>query len=373
MRLRRLALLPLLILIGLSCQPFDDPGDGPLKVRAPGQTSADPQKQPPVPSAPPIEVPPATATPGKEPVGKIISLAYDPRSATIVTGDDAKSVWVWDAKTGRSVRPVRIPFSFRLTVSPDGKLVYADGNEEGLPIGEIASGKHVGDLEGPIDWVCCFAWAPGGELYAGGTSGNIRVWDVGTRKQLRKFNAYPNQVRDMHFLEGGELFTAGTRVYEGRTEGGAVTFRCNEDDALKTWDAAAGRLRKAHAVTGSQLTFCARRRCVYVLEWGGRSITVEGDPPTTTGRDYVQRDLYSLREMARFESDPVHEFVAAASPDGRLLAVARGGKLRLYDTATDREICCRSEWKVSSLAFAPNSRQLAGGGAGRLHLLDLPL
>jgi WD40 repeat protein len=372
MCLRGLALLPL-FLIGLSCQPFEDPSYQRPKDPPPGQTTADPKKPSPERPAPPVDAPPLTVVPGAAPVGKIICLAYDHRSATIVSGDDAKSVWVWDAKTGRPVRPIRIPFRYRLTVSPDGKLVYADGKDDALPIGDIAEGKHVGDLGGPIDSVWCFAWGAGGQLYAGGSSGNIRVWDVGTRKQLRKFNAYPNQVRDMHFLESGELFTAGTRVYEGRTAGGAVTFRCNENDYLKTWDAATGRLRKAHGAAGSQLAFSARRRCVYVLETDGRSVTVEGDPPTTTGRDYVQRDIHSLREIARFESEPVNEFVAAASPDGRLLAVARSGKLRLYDTATDREIFCRPEWNMSSLAFAPNSRQLAGGGAGRLHLLDFPL
>src|SRR5262249_47393674 len=259
-------------------------------------------------------------------------------------------------------------------VPADGKLVYGDAGQDGLAIGDIATGKHVGGLlTRQADLVRCFAWDPGGQLYVGGTSGDIRVWDVSTRKQVRRFNVYPSQVRDVHFLESGELLTAGTRIYEGRTAGGAVTFRCDEDDALKTWDAATGRLRKAPPVPGPRLAFAARRRCVYILEGGGRSITVEGDAPTSTGRDYVQRDVFSMREMARFESDPVHQFVAAAAPDGRLLAIARDGKLHLYDTATDREICRRGEWNVSALAFAPNSRQLAGGGVGRLHLLDLPL
>src|SRR5262245_28344615 len=65
MRIRPLALLPLFVLIGLSCQPFEDPGDGPPKERAPDQTSADPQKQPPVPPAPPIEVPPLDSGAGQ--------------------------------------------------------------------------------------------------------------------------------------------------------------------------------------------------------------------------------------------------------------------------------------------------------------------
>ena len=88
---------------------------------------------------------------------------------------------------------------------------------------------------------------------------------------------------------------------------------------------------------------------------------------------YVQRDLTSMKELNRYEGGTVSRFLAAISPDGRLLALLRGHTVHLYDTATDREICSLPGWKVYPITFSPDSRQLAGGGAGRLLLQNFPL
>src|SRR5262249_26452800 len=163
------------------------------------------------------------------------------------------------------------------------------GKPDAVCIADLATGAQVGELCAPFSYARCFAWGPDGKLYTGDADGMVRAWDVATRAQVRAFKAHPLQVRTLHFLDGGQLFTAGTRYFKATAQGGAVTFLGNEDDHLKTWDPAAGKLLKTHAVEASAPVFAPNRRCVYALELNGKVFS-----ETASTWDYVQRDARSM-------------------------------------------------------------------------------
>jgi hypothetical protein len=66
------------------------------------------------------------------------------------------------------------------------------------------------------------------------------------------------------------------------------------------------------------------------------------------------------KEVLQLESGPIDEF--AFSPDGRVLATARYGIVRLWEVATGKEICTRRRYgEVTSLALLPGGRGLLTG------------
>jgi len=102
-----------------------------------------------------------------------------------------KQVRVWNLKTGKPVnelKPFERPICEEvegLLWSPDGKYLLAavkyDGfwTSRGVAIWNLKSGRHRGELEGPIDYVTGMAFTKGAHrLIVGCCDGKIRVWDV---------------------------------------------------------------------------------------------------------------------------------------------------------------------------------------------------
>src|SRR5437870_5231901 len=84
-----------------------------------------------------------------------------------------------------------------------------------------------------------------------------------------------------------------------------------------------------------------------------------------------------LRLRATFKGHTFPVNRATLSPDGKILAAGggdtRGGELKLWNTATGKEIASLTGYSNSlfTLVFSPDGKRLASGGLGPIQLWDV--
>jgi eukaryotic-like serine/threonine-protein kinase len=140
------------------------------------------------------EPPPPGQTILKAHTGRIMALVFSPDSTRLASAADA-TVCVWDPETGRPLHTLQHAGTVRcLAFSPDGKHLAAGGGGNGHNSGELrlwdpATGKEVLTIEAGKASVGHLAWAPDGKLLAGTLRDGINVWDVKSGKLVRALSA----------------------------------------------------------------------------------------------------------------------------------------------------------------------------------------
>ncbi len=213
------------------------------------------------------------------------ALTFTPRGEHLVAlgnhgGYHEACLWVFDAATGRPVQRVPASGSDRsVAISPDGKWFLTNDRSA---VVELATGKEVRRLANPDGFhFVVAAFAPDGRMAAaGGPAQNgaiIILWDVATGKEIRRLNS-PGAgsanstsyapLRWIAFAPDGKTLAGGgadqsvrlwdvatgneVRRFTGDTQGRVqfVAFTPNnkllvsagEDWVIRLWDVATGQL-----------------------------------------------------------------------------------------------------------------------------------
>ena len=103
-----------------------------------------------------------------------------------------------------------------------------------------------------------------------------------------------------------------------------------------------------------------------LLSYDRRFLAASGVETKLSGTTLTQTKFNDLRDAAtgrKLGDIKINSCRAMAfTPDGKLLATADGDRtLRLWEVVTGREVHRVAGWDGTSLAFAPDSRRLAGG------------
>lgn len=246
------------------------------------------------------------------------------------------------------------------------------------------NGAPLGQLAGHVSQVRAVAFSPDGQWLATaggnpGQFGEIKVWDVAARKELRAWRGHRDNIFALAFSPDGKLLAT-----------------CSYDRMIKLWDAATGaeiknlkdhtdavfavvfspdgkRLASASADRTVKIWDVASGQRIYTLSDALDAVNTIAFHPSGkllagAGADRIIR----LWELGATEGRQVKSLIAhedainqlVFSPDGKLLVTTGADKLvKLWDAARleqTQAIEPQPDW-VFALAFSPDGKRFAAG------------
>ncbi|MDT0309550.1 hypothetical protein RM780_21695 [Streptomyces sp. DSM 44917] len=236
-----------------------------------------------------------------------------------------------DGRDGEAFGPGAAGLLPLLAFSPDSRALAVSAPDGTVRVLDAESGDLRATLTGHAGEVTALAFGPDGSLLAtGGDDGTVRVWDVGSGPRASLTGA------------------AGIADAVAFTPDGEAVATANASGQVRLWDAASGAPLGTFPDGGPDGGAAPGP--------GGVGPDTGGVPPEGVGPEAAPADRLDL------------------SPDGRRLAVlGTDGTLRLWDTATRRQVDARPlEDAWGPVAFGPDGTTLASvhGGGGLLRVQD---
>ncbi len=250
----------------------------------------------------------------------VTSARFSPDGSFVVTGGRDGGVGIWEARSGKNLHLSKLPRQVRVVaVSSDGARVAAGADDGTVRVIELAGGR-VTDLRAGTQRVLALAFTSGGALVSGGGDGVPRLWRDGRVVALA---AHAGPIASI--AAASAIFVTGA-----------------DDGEARVWDEA-GRLlatlRHERGVTSVELD-----------RDGRRVATASAD---RTARVWDARDGALL---LRVEGHRSRVNAARFSPDGRWLATASDDtSAGVWDTETGRAIARLNAHSdaVAGVAWSP--------------------
>jgi WD40 repeat protein len=248
-------------------------------------------------------------------------------------------LFLWDVATGDLVRkltgPVANPLS--VAVSPDGKRYLAGGNDKGIHLYNLETGKELARLQGHDDQ-CHGIFSPDGkQVLTYSPDQTLRLWDGNSGKLLQK-------------LEGHTAACTGAFSPDSKQ-----VLSYGPDKAIRVWRAATGELVRRFAEPTGEVTFA--------------SFMPDGKSIVAWGKDQTLRiwEAQSGKVLHRFDLGGKRGEApnAALSPDGRRLLTITDGKIvKTLELATGKFLTVERYEKVilpQGISISADGRYAAAG------------
>jgi WD40 repeat protein len=270
---------------------------------------------------------------------------------------------LWNAKTGDLVRAFK-DFGVNSAVfSPDGRKIltgespstYIDTGKlsPSLILWDAVTGDRLMTFTGHTEWVNSVAFSPHGEYVASG-SGNdalgpskdstVRIWDAATGKLLKTLPGHSGPVTSIAFSPDG------TRIVSG-----------SADKQLKLWDVKSGQLIRTFIGHSGQVASVAFSPDSSKILSAARALGFKD----TKDNEAILWDAVTGRQLHVFEghADPVTVVAFSPSDATRVLIVA-GGILRIFPIDGDQPVreFRRGARRVSAVAYTPSGGSIVSGG-----------
>jgi WD40 repeat protein len=302
---------------------------------------------------------PSKATPIGPPLtghqDEVTSVAISPKDLVFVTGSDDQTVRQWDLDparpTGRG-RPLTGAHDevYSVAFTPDGSLLAAGAADGAVVLWNVAEGTLPAPLGPPLvghrAGVDPVAFNRTGDLVASASEdATVKLWQLTpdrAQPSLVSSLRHEDEVASVAFSPDGPALATGS------------------EDAVQLWNIANpsrttpfGEPVVAHDQAVVSLTFCP-----------GRDLLVSGDEGGKVRLWQVKdpRRPVALGSPLQGNDDAVDSI--ACSPDGRLLAVAGTGMVKMWDLAGQTPIPLGAlpaghGQAVNSVAFSPDSQTMA--------------
>jgi tetratricopeptide (TPR) repeat protein len=227
--------------------------------------------------------------------GKVLSVLFLGHHRFAMSAGEDRAVRYWDLEKAMEVRTLPDRSNRALAVSPDCRLALSGSVADGMVrLWEVSTGRELRRFKGHMSWVLSLAFSGDGRhALSGSADGTVRLWDVDTGREVRRLQGHKDQVWKAVFTAGGQH---------------AVS--CSADRTVRLWDLGSGR------------EVCcfdkyAEPVCSVDASPDGRFVLSDGDHWGVWLWEW-KRESWRALPPFRGHSDKV--MAVAFSPDGRLAA-----------------------------------------------------
>jgi WD40 repeat protein len=297
---------------------------------------------------------------------------------------DKGEITVWELQTGNRLTswPAHKGMVTTISLSPDGeRLATLALMEPEAKVWHIREGKELGSLRtlGPPLGV---AYAPNGRFLATGSSpsiidrrGEIKVWDLLTRREFRILRGHNNAVQSVAFTPDGQRLASGSidgtiRVWDVLNGQEVLSLPGNPYGVGSVVFSPGGQLLASGGTNGDVLLWNGiRSREEVVVRAGGQWTAVSADGQLLASRDEDGTlrfwDGRTLRPGLTVRPDGRTVRTTAFHLDTGLLALNGGKSVRVVDVRTGKEVAALPDLDppAALLHFSEDGQRLATVGA----------
>jgi WD40 repeat protein len=263
--------------------------------------------------------------------------ALSPNGNVIITGSWSSPVLrKWDVSTGKELRQIPTGDTSVLAFSPDGKTLAAVTGQTVIRLLDTFTWQESHQLKGHTGWIGSLAFSPDGKtlVSGGGITNTIRWWDVSTGREIKRINNKSEHYWELALSPDGKKLAA------------LMSFK-----VLRLWDATTGNemVRTELDEKGSWNCMCFSPNS---------EVLACGDSLGHQGNQTIFFAAATGRELRRW-NEPGYTSRMAFSPDGKILAQAQNGLIRLRDATTGKPVHeAPIPSSILSVRFTPDERNL---------------
>ena len=275
-----------------------------------------------------------------EPQRKVTRVVVTPDGRVAVSAGSG-ALRAWDLESGKEILvfgKITKPSYWAITVSQDGSLVFAGGEDQRARLFDLKTGKQLQEFVGHTGTIWGVALLPDGKHgVTGSWDESLRVWDLDTGKELRAFEGVKGHIRCLSLSKDGKWLAAcHLAVVHG-------------PGTIRLWDVDKGTQIQAfegHTDEVTALEFFADKKTLLSASHDG------------TLRLW---DIDSGKELKCLQGRPQSIEWAALTPDGKRIVACgdASSTLRLWDVASGKELFESEEFGggVLGVAVLPDCRQ----------------
>ena len=146
--------------------------------------------------------------------GPVFGVAFTPDGQQIASASYDKSVISWNAASGDAL--MKFPGDFAMwtvAYSPDGTILAAGGDGKTISMWSIPSGKFIGSMQDTAGEINRIRFSPDGHLLAGGGDDHIvYLWNVADQSQVAELQSHTGNILSVAFSpDGTQLATSDTK------------------------------------------------------------------------------------------------------------------------------------------------------------------